>query len=247
MVDWPWALPKGQVTLVVGRPGSGKTSLLLSLVAHAACDERRPTVLLSGELPRAAAACRILAGLTGVPPREALAAGKLDPSLKPRLDAGFELLEQARLLIVDNGTTIQRDLERVLERHEVELLAVDGLSLVEPAGHPGARLRWLWRRAREWGLPVVATLSLPASTGRPRLEDVEELGVDLAFAGQVVGLLPADERSLSDPDAAGLLELRVPKDRSAAATDLFVRWEALEGRPRPPGERPAATASPAQD
>lgn len=147
----------GDLDIVAGRPGHGKSTLLAQAAAHAALDLDIPTLLLTLEMRRYEFYNRIVASRLAIP-LKALNKGK------PGDDGWIKLAKQAGVsadapLWVDDTTnqtlaSIQGLARQWKRRHGLKLLVIDYLQLITP---PKAENRQNEVSALSRGLKILAS------------------------------------------------------------------------------------------
>lgn len=216
---------------ILGRPGHGKSALLVNLIAEALI--RLPAdavvVLFSMEMARAEQALRIVSRISGIPMSqvarrdvEALL-GRGRSSDLERID-GDRIFAPGRLVIVDRSTLTPDDIRNVLNTlrargRTIRLVCVDYLQLISGGRSFGNRenevahiSRSLRRIAGDFEIPVVsaAQVSRAASERRIALHDCRESGAIEQDSHAVLALEP-------DSDDPTILELVCLKNRSGRA------------------------------
>jgi replicative DNA helicase len=210
-------LQPGQLILVGGRPGSGKSAFMLQMARHAA-EVAGPVAFLSYEMATNELTFRLLATSVRVPLQE-LRSGRL-PKGRDR-DIGVEAARMAQLpLMIDDSPAvtaagIRSSMRRLARRVPLTAVFVDYLQLLRSdrrtdnrAQEIGEISRGLKHLASELGVPIIAGSQLSraaiqgpgAGAAKPQLHHLRESG-DLEQDASVVLLMHR-------PYAAG--ELGVP-------------------------------------
>lgn len=160
-------LHAGELNLVAGLPGGGKTALALQIAANAAARER-PVWFCSLEMTRNEVARRLICSLAKVS-LQAIRTGTVTANEMQRLNAASEEVDTWPLNIWDPSAATLREL-RAEARHQkavhgTQLIIIDYLSLIEkdPVEHKGMdrkdyvgdNIRRLKQLAKELQLPVV--------------------------------------------------------------------------------------------
>lgn len=243
-------LREGQLIVVGGRPGTGKSILLTQIAAHAALTCRQPTAMFSLEMSCQEIALRIAAAGASVP-LKTLMRGDLDDRQWSRLARYVGQTEGAPLWIDDTPRVtlahIRTALTQLTRRHgDLALVVVDYLQLAEYRAtgresrqeQVAALARGLKLLAKEFRLPVVAASQLNRgpegrSDKRPQLSDLRESGA-LEQDADVVILLHREDLQDEDSPRAGEIDLIVAKHRqgptdtiSAAAQFHLARLASL--------------------
>lgn len=184
----------GQLVVIAGRPGDGKTSLAMQIAEHVAVDCRLPVGVFSLEMTRAELCGRMIAGRAGVSIEDAT--GRFDDSPEAamrtqRLAAAAGAISKAPIQINDRcGLTVPQIRAQArlwVQRHGVRLLVLDYMGLVrstnpkasayERVSEISVALKGL---AKEIGAPVIALSQLNRSSKKedrpPDLHDLRDSG-----------------------------------------------------------------------
>lgn len=219
-------LVPGDLDIVAGRPGHGKSTLLAQIAAHVALDLGHPTLLLTLEMKRFEIYNRIVASRLSIPLQQ-LNTGKLGDDAWMRLAKQAGVSADAPLWIDDNTSqtvaSISALARRWKRRHGLKLLVIDYLQLVTP---PKAENRQNEVSALSRGLKVLASqLDIPVLVAaqlnrgpeqradkRPQASDLRESG-SLENDASVIILVHREE--VADPKSVrkGEADLIVDKHR----------------------------------
>ncbi|MFB6215244.1 MAG: replicative DNA helicase, partial [Candidatus Bipolaricaulia bacterium] len=181
----------GQLIVVAGRPGTGKTSFALSLVRNIALKEDVGVGLFSLEMTKEQLLERLLCGAGRVNLHQLR--GGFVPSSKWRdIATAAGNLQESTIVIDDMPGNAILDVKakarRMKAEHDINMLVVDYLQLIEGNQNANTReqeiahiSRSLKGIARELRMPVVALSQLNRSVERrekkrPRLSDLRESG-----------------------------------------------------------------------
>jgi len=221
-------LKPGQLVVVAGRPGVGKSVLLVDFARAAAVRRRIPVLLFSLEMSRDEVRKRILAAECEVNLSRILHGG-LRPQERERLRSRWVELRDVPLYIDDSPQTdlaaIRGAARRMQQRHGLGLIAVDYLQLMTSARREESRVqevgaisRGLKLLAKELHLPVVTAaqlnrLSEMRSDKRPQLADIRESG-SVEQDSDIVILLHRPDYHDPEHPRAGEIDLIVAKNRN---------------------------------
>jgi replicative DNA helicase len=216
----------GDLDLVAGRPGHGKSTLLAQIAAHAALDLKLPTLLLTLEMRRPEIYNRIAASRLSIP-LKALNSGKPgdDGWMKLAKDAGAS--SDAPLWVDDNTSqtiaSIGALARRWKRRHGLKLLVIDYLQLITPPKAENRQnavseiSRNLKVLASQLDIPVLVAAQLNRGPEnrpdkRPQASDLRESG-SLENDASVIILVHREE--VADPKSVrkGEADLIVAKHR----------------------------------
>jgi len=233
--DWDrisQGLVQGNLIIIAGRPGMGKTSLALNIAQHIAIREERPVGIFSLEMSEQELAQRILASEADLPFAD-LRAGRLSEGQWTKLYETIRRTTAAPIFIDDSPNPslleISSKVRRLKAEKGLELLVVDYLQLMQAGGRYESRQleisaisRGLKQLAKEVELPVLALSQLSRQperrTGdhRPQLADLRESGSIEQDADMVCFIYRDEIYNPDDPDNKGLAELIVAKHRNGA-------------------------------
>jgi replicative DNA helicase len=221
-------LKPGQLIVVAGRPGGGKSVLCNDFARAAAIRQVEPVVMFSLEMGRHEVQKRLLSAEAGVD----LAHITNGPLSDWERSVLRDRAEKLRGVFIDIDDTAGADLNyirstsrKIHAKTGLGLIIVDYLQLVTaPSGVDnravavGEISRGLKILARELGVPVVAAAQINRSSEsrqdrRPQLSDLRESGSIEQDADVVVLLHRPDYHNPEDP-RAGEIDLIVAKNRN---------------------------------
>ncbi len=223
-------LQPGNLVIVAGRPGMGKTSLALNIAAHVAQQEGRAAGFFSLEMSEREIAMRVLCSTTDIPFHR-LRGGQLSPRDWRRLHEAVDSSRDSPLFVDDSANPslleVASKARRLKAQSGLALLVVDYLQLMNAGGRYenrnleiGAITRGLKQLAKELEVPVVALSQLsrlPERRGkdhRPQLADLRESGNIEQDADIVMFVYREEVYEPEDPDVEGLADLIVAKHRN---------------------------------
>ncbi|PZS32206.1 MAG: replicative DNA helicase, partial [Pseudonocardiales bacterium] len=160
----------GQLAVMAGRPGSGKSSLALGMAAHAALHANTPAVVFSLEMGRLELMLRLLSAAGSIPLRS-LRTGQVSDQHWARLAHCSQQLAGAPLHLDDSPnltvTEIRAKARRLKQRGGLGLVVVDYLQLMSSGGRVESRQvevagfsRAMKLLAMELEVPVIALSQL---------------------------------------------------------------------------------------
>lgn len=220
----------GNLIIVAGRPGMGKTSLAVNIAQYVAIKERQPVGIFSLEMSEQELALRVLCSEAAVPFGR-LRSGHLSTEEWRRIHDVARRTDQAPLYIDDspNPTLLEvaSKARRLKAEKGLELVILDYLQLMQAGGkyenrnlEIAAISRGLKQLAKELGIPVMALSQLSrqperrGSDHRPQLADLRESGAIEQDADMVAFVYRDEVYHQEDPDNHGLAELIVAKHRN---------------------------------
>ncbi len=223
----------GDLVIVAGRPGMGKSSFALSIAKYVAQREGLPVGFFSLEMAKDQLALRLLSFLSRIPLYD-LRLGKLTKEQKEILQKSFEELQSLPIYIDDSAALSTTDLRikalRMKKERGIELLIVDYLQLLRGVKKYSSRQeevaeisRSLKALAKELDIPVIALAQLSRqveqrSDKRPQLADLRESGQIEQDADLIIFLHRPEyymklKKKEVPPDMQGKVEIIVAKQR----------------------------------
>jgi replicative DNA helicase len=125
----------GNLVVIAGRPGMGKTSLALNIAEHAAIRENRPVGLFSLEMSQEELALRILSSEVDIS-FGPLRSGHLSQKQWTKVVQAVKTVSQAPLYIDDSANPSMLEIaskaRRLRAESGLDLIVVDYLQLMEP-------------------------------------------------------------------------------------------------------------------
>jgi replicative DNA helicase len=224
----------GNVYIVGGRPGDGKTALLLSIARNAARSGKR-VGLFSLEMSRMQVAQRLIA-LESEIDLQNIIQGKMKDADWPRYTSAVELVESYPITINDlssiNIHQIRQTARKIKARGGLDLIVLDYIQLAESGEKQRERReldvsavsRGLKYLARELDVPVLAAAQLSRavdqrSDKRPILSDLRESGSLEQDAYCVMFLYKQNDESRQN-----VYELIVAKHRNGPTNTVELIW-----------------------
>jgi len=210
--------------IVAGRPGMGKTSLLLSIVKYAAQAHKKHIAVFTLEMSSEQLAQRLVAQETGID-MQRMRSGKLEEEEWPLFTHAVEVLGDVRLFLDDTPAItplqMRSKCRRLHMEYELDLIVVDYLQLMSGGGRFENRVqevsyisRQLKVLARDLNVPVLAAAQLSRAVEQradkhPILSDLRESG-SIEMDADVVMFLYRPE----DGDLSNQMEVIVAKHRN---------------------------------
>ncbi len=221
-------LQPSNLIIVGGRPGTGKTSFALGVVANAAVKSRTPTLMFSLEMSHLELTQRLLSSEAKVESTR-LRNGRLHEADWAKIAHATGRLAEAPVFIDDNAhltiMEIRAKARRLKSRSGLGLIVIDYLQLMTGRSNAENRQvevseisRGLKILARELEVPVIALSQLSRnletrSDKRPVLADLRESG-SLEQDADVVLFLYRDEVYNRDSPDRGSAEIQIAKHRN---------------------------------
>jgi replicative DNA helicase len=225
-------LRPGNLVIIAGKPGTGKTVLGTGLADKIATQDQLAALVFSLEMPSVELAKRSLASLAGVS-KDRIESGEAICSSdeKVRLEGAVSKMTKADVRICDKpGLQFSRLCNIARFQHRASplgLIVIDYLTLINPdagsrhqtrSAEIGSFTRGLKALAKELGIPVVVLAQLNramdsrSSDARPKMSDLRDSG-EIEQDADVIIMGYRDE---NDPrGGAGITEWNVVKCRHA--------------------------------
>jgi len=218
----------GDLIIVAGRPGMGKTSFAMNIAEHVAVERKLPTAVFSMEMSAEQLALRVLSSFGRID-QQRLRSGELEDHDWSRLVSASGLLREAPLFIDETGALSPQDLaaraRRVAARNSLSLIVVDYIQLMQVPSTRENRTneisqisRSLKALAKELGVPVIALSQLSRGVEqrdnkRPRMSDLRESGGIEQDADVIIFVYRDEYYNKESPDK-GMAEIIIAKQRN---------------------------------
>ncbi len=252
---------EGQLIIVAGRPGMGKSALAQTHVL-AAARTGKPTAVFSLEMPKEQWSTRMMASDAAVPAAH-VRSGQVAAQDWPSLAKACAELSELPIYIDDTPAlqimAMRRECRKLRRKcGQLGLIVVDYLQLMRGSGGRDGReqevseiSRTLKQIAKEERCPVIALSQLNRSvetrggSKRPQLSDLRESGAIEQDADTVI-FVYRDEVYNSDTEHPGIAELIIAKQRDGptglvecAFISEYVRFQDLQTVWREPEQQEA--------
>lgn len=229
----------GELILIAGRPGMGKSSFAVNIAEYAAIKKNIPVAIFNLEMPRNQIVNRILCSQALVDSSK-IRTGEFDAEDWISLSEHLNTVANAPIYIDDSAditvSEIRAKCRRLKQAKNLGLIVIDYLQLMQSSGKNESRQneiaeisRSLKILAKELDLPVIALSQLSRasesrSDKRPILSDLRESGAIEQDADMVM-FLYRDEYYNKDSEDKGLAECNIAKHRSGETGMFKLGWQ----------------------
>jgi replicative DNA helicase len=232
----------GDLIIIAGRPGMGKTSFALNIGTNMCAATRQPVAVFSLEMPKDQLGLRMLSSEARVDNMRIRKADLLREDW-PKLAKAAGALAELPMVLDDTPSISVLELRSKARRIQSEqglgLIIVDYLQLMRSGRRIESReqeiseiSRSLKALAKELKLPVIALSQLNrkvedrgAKDKRPQMSDLRESGAIEQDADTIWFVYRDEVYNKESPDQ-GIAEIIVGKNRAGSTGDLKVRFHA---------------------
>ena len=248
---------RGNLVIIAGRPGMGKTALAGCIALNAAASDV-PVLFLSMEMSDCELVDRMIA-ISGRVPLDEILSGNMEGEVGDRIFAGIRRLHDLPLVLDEQGGLSLFDIaskaRSVKRKHGLGLLVIDYIQLAAGEGkNRNAEIevitRGLKALAKELQIPVIALSQLSRkceerTNRRPLPSDLRESGAIEQDADAILFVYRDEEYVRNSPDA-GTAEVIIAKNRQGATGMVRLAYIAEQTRfeSLAPGWRPAEVDRP---
>ncbi|WP_433315259.1 replicative DNA helicase [Micromonospora chersina] len=229
-------LHPGQLIIVAGRPGLGKSTASMDFARNAAIRFNQASAIFSLEMSKVEIVMRLLSAEARVP-LHVLRSGQLSDDDWTKLARCMGEISEAPLFVDDtpsmNLMEIRAKARRLKQKHDLKLIVVDYLQLMTSPKRTESRQqevadlsRGLKLLAKEVECPVIAVSQLnrgpeQRTDKRPQLSDLRESG-SIEQDADVVLLLHRDDYYDKESPRAGEADFIVAKHRNGPTDTVTV-------------------------
>jgi replicative DNA helicase len=218
-------LQPSDLLITAGRPGMGKTAMLLNIVHNAAIVHKKRVAVFSLEMSNEQVVQRLISQQTGIDSQK-LRTGKLTDEDWPVFNHAIGILSDSKIYLDDTPSLTPIQLRTKCRRLQMEfgidLIILDYLQLMSSDSRNDNRVqevslisRSLKQLARELRVPLMAAAQLSRaveqrSDKEPQLSDLRESG-SLEQDADIVMFIYREEK---DPTMSNVTHLKVAKHRN---------------------------------
>jgi len=234
-------LHPGDLVIIAGRPGMGKTAFAVNLGVNACVARKVPIAIFSLEMPKDQITRRMLCSEARVSASR-LRTGQLTREDWPKLASAAGRLSELPVWIDDTpGLTLMElraKTRRLRSEHGLALAIIDYMQLMRSGIRNESReqeiseiSRSLKALAKELEMPVIALSQLNRAVEnragkdkRPQLADLRESGAIEQDADMILFIYRDELYQKDDPSNRGLAEIIIGKQRSGPTGTLKCRF-----------------------
>ncbi|MEM9196114.1 MAG: replicative DNA helicase [Myxococcota bacterium] len=221
----------GDLIIIAGRPGMGKTAFALNVATNACTIRKAPVAVFSLEMPKEQLVKRMLCSEARVDGSR-LRAGQLWREDWPKLARAAGQLSELPVWIDDTPalsmTELRAKARRLKAQNGLDLVVVDYLQLMRSGSRNDSReqeiseiSRSLKQLAKELALPVIALSQLnrgvesrAGKDKRPQLSDLRESGAIEQDADTIIFIFREEVYNRDDPETRNKAEIIIGKQRA---------------------------------
>jgi len=232
-------LQAGQMVIVAGRPGSGKSTLGLDFCRAASIHNQMTSAIFSLEMSRSEITMRLLSAEARIPLNN-MRNGHMTDDDWQKLARKMGEVSGAPMFIDDSPNMTMMEIRakarRLKQRHDLKLMVIDYLQLMSSGKKVESRQlevsefsRQIKLLAKELEVPIIALSQLnrgPEQRGdkRPMMSDLRESG-SLEQDADMVILLHRDDVYEKESTRPGEADLIVAKHRNGPTRDIVVAFQ----------------------
>jgi replicative DNA helicase len=225
---------KGDLIIIAGRPGMGKTAFALNIARNVAIEENLPVAFFSLEMSKEQIGMRLMCMEARVDSQK-LRTGFISQEECARIMATGQVFMHTPLFVDDQPAITPLELRakarRIMAERGLGLVIIDYLQLMRIPDRVERReqeiseiSRSLKALAKELNIPVIALSQLNRKVEerhdkRPQLSDLRESGA-IEQDADVIIFLYRDEVYNKDTSEKGIVEVLVRKQRNGPTGDL---------------------------
>jgi replicative DNA helicase len=229
---------KADLIIVAGRPGTGKTSLALSIADYASRKHKLCIAIFSLEMPDQQVVQRLVSAATGIESQR-LRTGDITQEELARITRAMGELSETAVYIDDTPAIAPMELRakarRLQAEHPIDLVIVDYLQLMQAGMRMENRVqevsyisRQLKSLAAELNTPVLACSQLSRAVEsrvdkRPLLSDLRESG-SIEQDADVVMFIYREEMYVEDTFRPNIADIMVAKHRNGPTGQISLRF-----------------------
>ncbi len=229
----------GDLIVIAGRPGMGKTSLAINIALNAALDYEKKVAIFTLEVSAIQVVLKMIASLSKVDMKK-LRTGFFDNSEWNSVVKAIDKLKYAPIFIDETSLLTSIDIRtkarKLKMEKDIDLLIIDYLQLIEGRNSSVNRVqqiseisRALKILAKELSIPIIALSQLNRAVEnredkRPTPADLRESG-SIEQDADIIMLLYRDEVYNKNTSDHGVAEINIAKQRNGPQGVVRVQFE----------------------
>ncbi len=218
----------GELILIAGRPGMGKSTLAVNIAEHVSINEKKTVAIFNLEMPREQIVNRIICSQAYVNVGK-IRNGELNGDDWVKIGGVVDKVAMAPMYIDDTASVtvsqIRAKCRRLKQTKQLALIVIDYLQLMQASGRNDNRQqeiseisRSLKILAKELDVPIIALSQLSRATEgrsdkRPMLSDLRESGAIEQDADLVI-FIYRDDYYNENSEEKGIAECNIAKHRN---------------------------------
>lgn len=218
----------GELILIAGRPGMGKSTLAVNIAEHVSINDKKTVAIFNLEMPKEQIVNRIMCSQAYVNVGK-IRNGELDDDDWVKISGVIDKIALAPLYIDDTAalsvSQIRAKCRRLKQTKQLAMIVIDYLQLMQASGRNDNRQqeiseisRSLKILAKELDVPVIALSQLSRATEgrsdkRPMLSDLRESGA-IEQDADLVMFIYRDDYYNKDSNEKGIAECIIAKHRN---------------------------------
>ena len=239
-------LEKGELTIIGGRPGMGKSGLMLTICEHIGIKQKIPTLVINMEMKHQQLIKRHIAGISNVPLAALKNPHKMTQEHFNGLSAaGAQLMELESYHIVNaHGSTPQQILNIIKRAHKalnldggfvaidyLQLMKVNPMNKATEISDATLQIINLSKKIgfHTLGLAQVNRECEKREDKRPKASDIADAG-DLEKHADNIGFIYRDSQYYEDSDLKGIAELNFVKRREGENKNIHLADKLMFGK-----------------
>ena len=227
-------LHDGELIIIAGRPGMGKSSLAVNIAEHAAIKENIPVAIFNLEMPKTQIVNRIISSQALVD-SQSIRNGDFKIEDWQNICEVIDKISLAPIYIDDKSTINVREIKAICKRlkqtKKLGMVVIDYLQLMEGQGREENRQneiskisRGLKVMAKELNIPVIALSQMSRNSEQknrtPMLSDLRESGA-IEQDADIVMFLYRKEDTMDK----SLVDVNIAKNRSGSIQEFQLGWQ----------------------
>ena len=229
----------GELIIIAGRPGMGKSSFAVNIAENAAINENIPVAIFNLEMSKSMIVNRIICSQARVNSQN-VRKGEFTMEDWQQICAKIDTLSAAPIYIDDSSaitvSEIRAKCRRLKQTKNLGLVVIDYLQLMQGSGRSESRQqeisdisRNLKVLAKELNIPVIALSQLSRSVEsrsdkRPIMSDLRESGA-IEQDADIILFLYRDDYYNEDSKEKNIAEVNIAKQRSGSTGKFKLGWQ----------------------